>query len=285
MYIIGLGNCGCKIAEQFVNHGYKVFQINSDKKIKKAKFRKNECLLVERKSPEEYEETLPDLCSFFRFFEGRNVLFIVGGGGYISACALKILQVLYQKNCIIDILYVKPDLELLNQTRILQERITRSILQEYARSGLFNQLYMVDNLKMYEVFGNQPLSNRYGKLNEALAYSFYSLDMFRNTQSVVDNFSFPFKLSRISTVGYVDVENGQEKLFYDLKKIREIDYYYAINENVIASDGNLLEKTKEQARNKRNGETKISFGIYSVAYPESYAFCIARSSTVETVPK
>ena len=61
----------------------------------------------------------------------------------------------------IDIFYIKPDVELLTGVPRLMETAVFSILQEYARSGLFNTITFFSNLNLENILQNIPVKEYY----------------------------------------------------------------------------------------------------------------------------
>ena len=78
--IIGLGNAGCNIADEFAKYPqYSIKKIDVGLEKTKTTFP-----LKEYEKIEDYEEKLPTLQHFFRGIRG-DILFVVGGGGKISS--------------------------------------------------------------------------------------------------------------------------------------------------------------------------------------------------------
>ena len=63
--------------------------------------------------------------------------------GKVSSASLSILQ--YLKKHKINILYIKPELSLLNETQVQLEKLVYNVFQEYTRSGVFERMYIVSN--------------------------------------------------------------------------------------------------------------------------------------------
>ena len=111
--IIGLGQAGCNIADEFAKYPeYDIYKIDVDIKGKN-------CYSIKKQDrPELYEKACPNLKTFFKNIKGE-VLFVTSCG-YTSGAALRILEQIKNK-CNISILYVKPDISLLSDTKKLQE--------------------------------------------------------------------------------------------------------------------------------------------------------------------
>jgi muconolactone delta-isomerase len=276
--IVGLGNAGCNIAEHFSSYSqYKIFRIDSKERTG-ARFYKMPVF----DSPEEYEKKCPSLKGFFRGVKGE-CLFIMAGSGYISGCSLAILKQLHEKKCDIHILYVKTDTSLLAQNKQLQERATFQVLQQYARSGIFKKMYVVDNSRLEQILGPVPINEYYDRLNQLISSTFHMVNIFNNSEPVMSSFSEPTEVCKISTLGIISAEDNKENLFFDLQMQREKVYYYAINSDKLDTDAELLFNIKKQLREKvlEDERTKISYGIFSTEYEEDYIYCSAHASFIQ----
>jgi len=218
------------------------------------------------------------MTNFFKDVYG-DVLFVVGGSGNISGAALSILQ--YIKHCNINILYIRPDLESISVTKTKQEWVAFNVLQEYTRSGAFSRIYLVDNSKVEENLGNVPVIGYYDKLNSMIVSSLHMINIYNHIEPVVDTFSKPLAGRRISTIGFYDTKNNENKLFYLLDNVGEIRYYYAINKEKLETDGDILKKIRKQIKSK----TETSYGIFSTNYDQDYVYTVANSSEIQRQKK
>jgi hypothetical protein len=268
--IIGLGSAGCNIADEFAKYPqYHVYKID-------AGLHGENCFdFPEQPDHENYEKNCPPMDEFFKDVSGE-VLFILGGSGTISGASLRILA--HLKHCKVGILYIKPDYELLSETKRLQERVVFGILQEYARSGVFERIYLVLNQKLEEVLGEVPIAEYYDKLNSLLVTTIHMLNIFKNTEPVTNTFSVPVPSARILTLGVFSPETGEEKMFFPLDIEREKRYYYGINEEVLKTDGSLFKKIKERIKEEK---TRASYGIYQTQYNKNYGYIISYSSKIQ----
>jgi len=273
--IIALGTVACNIAKKFEKHSeYEVYKI--DHKPSKAK---NYLKIEEHKRPEDYEHNPPNVGTFLESVDGE-VLFVVCGASIASAAALVILQQIHEK-CKISVLYISPELELLSESKSLQERATFGILQEYARSGLLERVYLVSNVNLDPLVEDASILGYHDSLNDVIVSSFHMINFFNHTDSVSDTFSEPLEISRISTFGLLNVESGEEKMFFPLDNIRETRYYYGIPEEKLAKEKGLHRKILGQMKEKASEEKRVSYGIYSTNYAHECAYILAHSSTVQ----
>jgi len=271
--IIGLGNAGCQIADRFAIYDqYTVFKIDSEN-IEKGD---RSLVLPRRNTPEQYEKKVPSLRRFFKGIT-KDVLFIVCGAGNISGASLRVLQQIKAKN--INVLYIKPDLRFLGETNILQENLVRHVFQEYARSGILERLYIVDNGELEKVIGEVPVIEFYNKINDLIASTIHMINVYQHLDSVYSTPHSNKNVSRISAPGLVDFSENQEKLFFSLDNVSEKCYYYAINQETLETDGKLLRRLTESiAKNTNEEDINTSFEIYSTTYKENYGYILANTS-------
>ncbi len=181
----------------------------------------------------------------------------------------------------IRILYIRPDVSLLDETRKRQERVIFQILQNYTRSALFEQMYIVENLSLETIVGGAPVIGYFDKLNELVVSTVHMINIFNNSKSVAENFSTPHELARISTFGMVDLENDEEKLFFDIESAREKMYYFAIPDKTLKTDKKLFKELTERMKAKMEENVNVSYGIYSTAYDTPYVYCQQKSSMIQ----
>ena len=211
------------------------------------------------------------------FFKGatQDVLFVLSGSGLVSGAALQILKSLQGRN--INILYIKPDIEFLGHVNILQERTVRNVLQEYTRSGIFERMFLIDNLKVEQVIGEVPIVGYYDKLNELIVSTIHMINVYNHQDPI---HATPFDTSettRISTFGILNIEKGEEKLFFSLDNIREKSYYYAINSKVLETDGKLLRKLTDNINKNVGKDARAGFQVHSTSYEQDYGYLIVNT--------
>ena len=273
--IIGLGRAGCNIARAFGKYPqYRTFTIDCEAD---ADF-----LIPKQSTPEEYELACPSIDVICQQVpQGSGVLFAVCGAGSISGATLQLLEQLKDRE--ISILYLKPDLQFLNPTGRQQERSVYNILQQYARSGVFKQMYIVRNTKAESLLGDVPVIGYFDRLNEAIVSTLHMINVFSRTEPVSSTISQPSLISRLVSYGIADLEKKEEKMFFSLDNVREKVYYYGINENQLREDGTLFKKITEQVKDASDeGQIQTSYGIFSTQYAEPYVYCIAYSSEIQS---
>ena len=273
--IIGLGEAGCNIADKFSQYPqYTIYKI--DVGLKKAPRCYN---FSQYNHPEEYEEKCPDLKHFLKNVKD-DVLFITSCG-FISAASLKILEQIKDK-CEISILYIRPDCSLLPELKLLNNNVLFHIFQEYARSAVFQRIYLIDNVALTKIIGDVPLREYHDRLNDLIVSTIHMVNVFERSDSEINTFAEPIETTRISTFSLLDYEKNEEKLFFDLDIPRERRYYYGVPEEMLQTDETLLKKITTQLKNlKQYDKMKVSYGIYSTSYDEVYVYGLLNSSVVQ----
>ena len=268
--VIGLGKAGCNIADCFKKYPqYDVYKIDND-------LVGENCFdLQYQPSPEAYERNCPDMGTFFKDVSG-HVLFIIAGGGQISGAALRILS--YIRDCDISVLFIKPDNKELNNTAYLQNKLAYNVLQEYARSGAFQNIYIVSNEELENAVGDVPIMEHDEKINSYLTGIIHYVNVFNNSEPVVDNREDPKGTSRIATFGIYDLKSDDELDLFDLQNLADKCYYFAINESVLKTDGKLLKKIKEHVS---KNDIRVSYEIHSTKHQDSFCYYVSYSSTIQ----
>ncbi len=270
--IIGLGSAGCNIARLFKNYPqYDVYMIDVDLEGEKC------FALNEENNPEDYERNCPDLSVFLRHIDG-DVLFVTSGGANVSGASLKILSSIKDRN--INILYVKPDENELTRTGVLQERLVFNVFQQYARSGLFNTMYIVSNNVLEDIIGDVSILDRNDKINSFLVSAIHYINVFNNTDAVIDNWEAPKETARIATFGIYEFDNDDEKDMYPLQNVTDKCYYFAINEDSLKTDGKLLRKIRDHVG---DNDFASSYQVHSTKHKNSFCYYIAYSNTIQTL--
>lgn len=275
--IVGLGSAGCNIAKSFSKYPeYTIRTIDCMEPSGEEHFRIRKC-----NSHEEYEKAVPDMTDFFSHIKDRDeVLFVIGGSGEISGASLAILeQISYAK---LNVLYVKPDVTLLSELGVLRERLVYNVLQEYARSGKFERIIIIDNPKLDETMGGAPVIGYYDELNKMIASTIHMINVFDHSKPEIGTISSPLEVSRIITIGMMNIDNAEEKLFFSLTNAREKSYYYAINYEELKESKELYKNITAQMKSKVEQDgIKITYGIYSTNYNSNYCYVVARSSIIQ----
>ena len=274
MNVIGLGRAGCAIADCFSKFPqYEVYKFDVD-------IEGDNCFKIpKKKSHEEYEKKFPNFKKRLQKISG-DVIFILCGAGSITGGALRLLEQLSDVS--VTVLYVEPDVAMLSETEATQERIVNNVFQEYARSGIFERMYLVSNSEIEKCIGDVPIISYYDTINQALVNTLHMVNVFKYSEPILGTFTEPHEIARISTIGILDIEKSEEKWFYDLQIPRDVVYYYGINEDDLRTDGTLFKKIKDYIKEKVEEKINVSYGVYKTNYEQKYCYCVKYSSVVQS---
>jgi hypothetical protein len=176
MIVVGLGKAGCNIAKAFGKFPqYETFGIDTTKDAT--------ITIKSRSNHEEYDTSFPDLRRKLKA-KDEDVLVVTSGAGKISGGILRLMEQLKTHNRL-RVLYIQPDLSLMSETQKKQERVVKNVLQEYARSGLVERIYLIDNLAIERSIGEVSIVGYYDTLNHAVVNTIHMINVFENTEPIL----------------------------------------------------------------------------------------------------
>ena len=156
------------------------------------------------------------------------------------------------------------------------------ILQEYARSGLFNSITFFSNLNLENILDNIPVKEYYDTLNTSIFSTIHYLNYFEHSEPEIGQVSKPAAANRIRAVGMLDMKELEEKWIFDIDTERELCYYMCINEKRLIEEGGLHRKIVNMLKEKpRNAFRKISYAIYETPLPQDFGFCVAHTNAIQ----
>ena len=280
MIVVGLGKAGCSIAKAFSKFPqYETYSIDSNKNA--------DITIKPRNSHEEYDESFPNLKRKLKF-KDEDVMVVIAGAGKISGGSLRLLQQIQSNR--LSVLYVEGDLTIMSEIQKKQEKIVSSVLQEYARSGLLEQIIMVNNAYIERSIGDMSIIGYYDTLNQAIVNILHMVNVFKHSEPVIGNFIAPSEIARICTLGAVTLEGDdyteyEEKWFYPLTHTKDVVYYYGIGEDDLKNDGTLFRKINNFVKSRLDTGANVSYGVFRTSYEQKYCYCIRYSSMVQYIDK
>lgn len=264
--LIGIGGTGCAIVDKLSQYPqYTVLQIDEGNHIQK------------HNSPEEYELHCPDYTELFTGLE-NNICIFLSACGNISGISLRVIEQLKHKN--ISVILILSDDSSLGKKSKLQQKVTVGVLQEYARSGLLQNLYLISNNSLEPLLNDIPLDKYYSALNELICYVFNSVMWCRNNKPLMETKDETDDISRIGTYGILDLDNNLT-MFYPLQNTTKERYYYNLTNTEIKTNFKLLQKIK--AMTVTNDLTTKTFAVYKTEHGQSICFVEARTHIVQPV--
>lgn len=271
--IICLGDKACDVGERFENNDrYNVKLIDID-------IEGDNCYSIDKqKTPEEYEEHTPVLKQFFKDVT-QDVLFIINGDSQVISCSLKILEQI--KNKQITIIYLQPELEFLSNITNLQNKLAFKVLQEYTRSGLFKEMIIFDEKNIESILGDVPIMNINDVYNDLIFKSIDAFNAIENSQPITGVASIINAISRISTIGFYDIETDNENLFFNLNNPDNKSYNFFINEEKLKTDSGLYKNIKQKIKNKTRDSIKLSYAVYGTKNEKNFCYVKAYSKFIQ----
>ena len=275
MNIIGLGNVGCRVAIRITEHNkavYNTFLIDTIKH-KGAKSKK----IDKQATPEMYEENYKS-CKRFLTNLSESTVVVLSGEDLVTSCILRLLEEIKGKTKI-TVLYIMPDIEMLPKVPSMHERMMRGILQQYARSGLMERIYLISASNMSEIMGPVHLMEYESALYKTISYYFHMLNYYENSSPIMSNESIPIDAARISTVGVFDLDSKEEKMFFNLDFPREVVYYYGVQKEVLDTDVQFYTSIKEHVKQSEIGS--VNYKIFQLNSETSCGIVVKHASYVQ----
>ena len=265
MVVIGLGKAGCNIAEMFKSYdNYKVFTYDGGKNVPL------------NESSEGYEAKFPNKRELKKI-KNETIWFFVCGAGKIAGATLRLLEQIKENK--INIVYIVPDTSILPDVAIKRNRVGAGVLQQYARSGLVECIYLVSNDCLQDIVGEAPLASYYSKMNELLFNCVHSMNVFTHTDPVFGQLHEPKTISRIRTFSFSEINKSEKKLFFPLDNITETCYINNIKKSEIENNSNLISEIKS----KLDEDIISSFTVYESPYDQSYAYGVHYTHHIQEV--
>lgn len=270
---------GCAIAEEFTAYPeYRVYKIDSDTDERAS------LSIGKNSGMEEYEKNLPkdEVEIYLRSIkDGDEVLFIIEGGDPISGASLAILESI--RGAKVSVLYLVPDRDLCSLVQKRDDRISFYVLQEYARSGLLDNLFLVEKMSIESLVGDVPIHEHKKQTAYFIAYIFAMINYFHHTESVLSGEIKRNEISRISTIGICSLESDTSTLF-PMTEIKDTMFFYGIPDNDLEEDPSLMRKIKSHVKDKNPGES-AGFSIFSTTFDKPQILAIFSTSQIQKLPK
>ena len=272
--VVGLGDLAGEVVSGFETYPeYEVYRIGVG--LKDTAQTKG---MKKQDSVELYEQNPPATKRFFKNIQDE-VIFVCTGAEPESGAVLRILETIKDKK--ITVIYLRKDLDLVSQKEVLQDRVAFGILQNYARSGLFERIVLIDMNQIDEILGDVPVSEYAERQSQLVASTYHMIQVFQHSQPIMGNMLPSESTNRISTLGLSEIGESDDKWFFELNKSFEVYYLYAVNENLLNQDKRLLNKIKTQIKERAQENTKTMFGIFPTDYDQNYVFCLANTKIVQ----
>ena len=264
MNIVGLGQCGCNIAEKFNQYPqYEVYLFDSEKRSGK-----NARVLKEHNTHKDYEENFPK----YKFKPKHDeTIFICATSGTITGASLRLLH--HFKKTEIRLVMIIPDQAEMLETYALQHKLIFNALQDYARSGMLKDVVLISNEILEETIPNLTFLNKYDKINEVISYSLHTINVFENTKPVSKTKIDHKDHCRILSLGSYDYKINEENMYFSLDNVIESVYYISIPQKTLEEDFELVKLIKDNFKEKNSS----SYQVYSNNADYDYGIVVKRT--------
>ncbi len=273
--VIGIGGVGCRIAKCFSEYPqYNVICVDDQ-----SSGIKDQIIVPKQKTPEEYEESFKNLTKAKKDKIKDNVVVVLCGASLVSSIALRLLYQIRNKN--ITVICVRPEQDLMGETKQSQEKVIYSVLQEYTRSGIFDRIYLTSNSQMDSLVEDASIKEYYPAINKMIASVFHMVMVFDHQDPVISNFSNTNEARRICTLGILDIEKSTETMFFPFEDAMETRLYYGISKETLKSDKSLQRNIIKLIKDKNKELCKYSYGVYETQYDWDFCYTKYFSSKVQ----
>ena len=273
--VIGLGGVACRVAKNFAEYPqYNVVCVDDQ-----DSDWKHQCKIKPQQRVEDYESNFKGLPQAIKKQIKDDVIFVVCGSSRVASLSLRLLEQVKNKN--ISIIYIRPETDLLDNSELMQERMIFSVLQEYTRSGLFNEIYLTSNSQMDTLIKDASIKEYYPTMNSMIASVFHMIKVFENQEKVVSNLSTINQARRVCTLGILDMEKNEENLFFPIDMRMDNRLYYGISKDTLDSDKNLQRSIIRYIKDKNTELSKYSYSVNETQYNWDFCYIKTFSSKVQ----
>jgi hypothetical protein len=249
MILVGLGEAGKNIAKLFKPHtsNYKIIILDENDGIEK------------KSTVEEYDEQPIKLKQRGLKSHDEAILFVCGSGK-VAGATLRVLEAL--KPFKTTVCYIVPDLEFCSKKERLRHRVHFNVIQEYTRSGMIDEVMILDNKTLLNIAGAGTVTNYYEKVNYFIYSTLQNLMYCEHIPADFNRLHSKKEVSRISTISFGSFDAEDEKKLYSLDNITETCYYINIEEEDLNGDESVIPKCQQIVRENNSKGRETSFAIW-----------------------
>jgi hypothetical protein len=276
--VIGLGSLGCAVAEDLSQHPeYRIYKIDS--------------LIEERGSlslgalnnMEAHEKNVDsvEVAVYLRSIRPDDeVLCVVGGGDPVAGAILRILETI--KDAKISILYICPERTMSSEIQKRDDKIAFNVLQEYARSGVLERIFLVDQSSIEELMEDAPVHQYHQQISHFISHLVAMINYFNHTNPVLSSRLELPDMCRIATFGVSSLEGARDVNFlFPLEPIAGLHFYYGIPEKQLETDTTLIKRIKEHVKDFKNAAESVSYSIHPTTYDRMMVLCLCFSVKIQ----
>lgn len=279
--VIGLGRMGCAVAEELSAHPeYRIYKIDAQTSERVS------LSLGVFPSMDEYESRIDqdEIAIYLRSIKDEDdVLLIVEGGDPVSGATLKVLECI--KSSRINVLYICPEREMISQTSKRDDKIAFNIFQEYARSGVFERLFLVQKNHVENLMGDVSVQDYEKSIANFISYVVAMINYFNHTPPKISNRIESLPYCRIATYGVssLDGDNEDTHLLFPLDEVTDLHFYYGIPAQDVEADATLMKKIKNHVKQYASSGQSVSFSVYETSFEQLMVLCTAFSYHIQKI--
>jgi hypothetical protein len=276
--VIGLGKMGCAIAEELTAYPeYRIYKIDTDIEERAS------LSLGTLSAMDEYEQAVDtdEVAIYLRSIKANDeILMVVEGGTSISGATLAILETI--KNARINVLYICPDREMVSGMEKRDDKISFHILQEYARSGVFENIFLVHKPIVETLVGDVSIHDYEQSVSYFISYIVAMLNYFKHTPPILDSSVHKKDFVRITTFGISSLEETSSvNLLFPLKDTSHLHFFYGIPEPLLEEDATLMKKIKNHSKRHKADSLGVGFTVHGTTFEEIMVICAASSHKIQ----
>lgn len=269
IHVLGVGGCGTKIAENFSQYDTYSVQYIDNEKHNWGEGNIVPKINSDKPAHEEYDSIDYNWDSIE--IDEEEVHIFVSGASDVSGIMLQLIENLKKREKKVTVFYIKPENKFATKLQKLQDKVTFGILQEYARSGLLENMLIFDNGVMGQLIGKTSIADYFPSINEKITQFVHTWNFCSKNNPIFGQRNEFLEITRLSCLGYGSLEQDIH-LFYDLKSTDgevvfplEIQYYFLVPEEMVKDDDDLMTKILELVEKEEEKYKSISYGVYEIS--------------------
>lgn len=282
--IIGIGKVGCGIAEQFSEYPeYRVYKISDTLKEKGT-------LLIDKQTTiDDYEKNFEDLeyeIYLRSIKEADHALVVVEGGSPISGICLRLAEVI--KEAKISVLYVCPDWSVISETQKRDDRIVFNVFQEYARSGVFESIYLAHAPNVETLVGNVSIPEYEESFYRSLSYVVAMVNYYEHVDPVLSTKTEVPNTAKIKTLGISSFDASQPQnmnFLFPLRGNCSMHFLYGIPPDLLEEDSSLIGRMKKYIQQFGKEGSSTCYSVYESTLKSPMVFCSIATDKIQTLPE
>lgn len=281
--IIGIGKLGCAVADEFSEYPeYRVYKID-DTLVEKG------TLCIETRSNiQGYEDDFDELEAeiYLRSIKKQDhVLMIVEGGAPISGICLRVAEVISEAK--VSVLYIAPDRPTISSVQKRDDKITFNIFQEYARSGVFQSVYLAHRTAIETMVGNVTIKEYEKSFCRSLAYVVAMVNYFEHVDPVLTTRTEIPNTARIKTLGissFPKEEDPQMVFLFPMRGNFDMHFLYGIPQSILQEDSSMIGRIKNHISDFNADGVSKSYSVYESNLEEPMVFCCIATDGIQGYP-